>query len=258
MPEEVVPPLQPNSIVETGLGSGNPRRILTGGRSNLDQNPPPRFEIPRLTDPPPSKEPNLAPQGKSGGYFNLWDDDGFNFGDILDIFNPLQHVPIVSTIYRSYTGDDIGMVPRILGGAMFGGIIGSLYGMISGVASSLVNAILDANTGKDMGEHVYAMLFGEPDVSEGPTIVAAAASSTEKTTPSGHKTPQMVRVSNVSWGSTMSALDKYEQMARLGKPELGQVNLSRMSTASLRSLTVNKDPQTTDVVDWSLETELEE
>ncbi len=43
--------------------------------------------------------------------FSLWDSDGFSFGDIVDIINPLQHIPVVSTIYREMTGDDIGPGP---------------------------------------------------------------------------------------------------------------------------------------------------
>lgn len=256
MPVEIVQALQPNSIVEPGLGSGNPRRILPGGQSNLDQEPPLRFEIPRPIEPTPSKETNPTPKGKSGEFFNLWDDDGFSVGDILDIFNPLQHLPVVSTIYRSYTGDDIGMAPRILGGAVFGGVGGSLFGMISGTVSSLVNAVMEATTGKDIGEHIYAMLFGGPDASEGQTIVAAAASSTEKITPSGHEIPQMVRVANVSSGSPMSALFKYEQMASMGKPGQGQVYLSRASAASLPSDASNEEPRTKDIDDRSLEFDL--
>ena len=31
----------------------------------------------------------------------------FSFWDFLDIINPLQHIPIVSNIYRSLTGDEI-------------------------------------------------------------------------------------------------------------------------------------------------------
>src|SRR3546814_15608721 len=30
---------------------------------------------------------------------------GFSFGDFLDIINPIQHIPIVPTIYRAITGD---------------------------------------------------------------------------------------------------------------------------------------------------------
>jgi hypothetical protein len=40
-----------------------------------------------------------------------------SFADFIDIINPLQHIPIVSTLYRSMTGDTIGGPARIHGGA---------------------------------------------------------------------------------------------------------------------------------------------
>ena len=36
----------------------------------------------------------------------------FTFDDFLDIINPLQHLPIVSMIYRAITGDNIGLAGR--------------------------------------------------------------------------------------------------------------------------------------------------
>jgi hypothetical protein len=34
-------------------------------------------------------------------------DEGPTFAEFLDIINPLQHIPVVSTIYRAITGDQI-------------------------------------------------------------------------------------------------------------------------------------------------------
>ena len=100
--------------------------------------------------PPPAVH---AAAGSNGGrhdepyYFEPFGDDGLTFGDILDVVNPLQHIPIVSTLYREWTGDGIDPVPRIAGGALFGGIAGAI--------ASLVNVVVDEITGSDIGEHVY-------------------------------------------------------------------------------------------------------
>lgn len=80
---------------------------------------------------------------------------GFSFHDFLSIINPLQHLPIVSTIYRAVTGDKIGVPERIAGDALYGG----LWGAISGVA----NAAFEAVTGKDVGETVLALFTGHHD-----------------------------------------------------------------------------------------------
>ncbi len=97
-------------------------------------------------DPPDGKqsaeEPGFQPFGK----------DGFTFGDFIDIINPLQHIPIVSTVYRQLTGDDLDPGSRIGGGALFGGPIG--------LVASLVNVLVDETTGKDVGEQVLALFDG--------------------------------------------------------------------------------------------------
>lgn len=51
------------------------------------------------------------------GNVSLFGDDGLNFWDFLDIINPLQHIPVISTIYRQITGDEIGAAAKVIGGA---------------------------------------------------------------------------------------------------------------------------------------------
>lgn len=74
-----------------------------------------------------------------------------SFWDLLDVINPLQHIPVVSTLYRAVTGDEIGPVPRIVGGTLFGGPLG----LIGAVA----NEVVRADTGQDLGEHALAFLM---------------------------------------------------------------------------------------------------
>jgi len=71
----------------------------------------------------------------------------------MDVINPLQHIPIISTIYRKLTGDQMGYASRIVGDTLFGGVFGSF---ISGAISALANVFVDALTGKDIGEHMIA------------------------------------------------------------------------------------------------------
>ena len=54
------------------------------------------------------------------------DDDGFGFDDLLDIVNPLQHLPIIGTLYRELTGDTIELPARLAGSALYGGVTGFL------------------------------------------------------------------------------------------------------------------------------------
>ncbi|MGB8275679.1 MAG: hypothetical protein WCF16_10475 [Alphaproteobacteria bacterium] len=105
----------------------------------------------------------------SNGLFRhgLFGDDGFGFDDVLDIINPLQHIPIVSSIYRALTGDHIDAGPRMIGGAILGGGLG--------FASAAINAVIEDQTGKDLGEHVVAALFGEPEDTKTQPVQFAAA-----------------------------------------------------------------------------------
>jgi len=61
------------------------------------------------------------------------DDDGFGFDDLIDVINPLQHIPIVSTLYRAITGDKMEIPAQLAGGALYGGLFGFL-GALGSVA----------------------------------------------------------------------------------------------------------------------------
>lgn len=69
-------------------------------------------------------------------------------GNFFDYINPLQHLPIVGTVYRAVTGATISPSARIVGGLIYGGPIG--------FASSLANAMIETASGKDIGEHAMA------------------------------------------------------------------------------------------------------
>ena len=53
-------------------------------------------------------------------------DDAFGFLDLLDMVNPLQHIPVVGPVYRSVTGDTIKPISQMVGGMAYssGGLDG--------------------------------------------------------------------------------------------------------------------------------------
>jgi hypothetical protein len=87
-----------------------------------------------------------------GQGFHPFSEDGFTFDDVIDVINPLQHIPIVSAVYRWLTGDKISPAAELAGGALFGGAIG-----LAGAAGSLV---LDGLTGGETDQQVMVALFG--------------------------------------------------------------------------------------------------
>ncbi|HWK46842.1 MAG TPA: hypothetical protein VNT30_19135 [Stellaceae bacterium] len=106
---------------------------------------------------PPSAPPPSAPPASTTSpapeKSHFWDGEDFGFTDVLAALNPLQHVPIIGSIYRAITGDTIGNVARVLGDTLYGGPIG--------LVTSLINVALVEGTGKDLGENAIAMLRGD-------------------------------------------------------------------------------------------------
>ncbi len=70
----------------------------------------------------------------------LFGNEGPSFGDVLDLVNPLQHIPVVSNLYRKITGDEIAPVVRIAGDTLYGGPVGALLS---------VGGLLAEHAGKD-------------------------------------------------------------------------------------------------------------
>ncbi len=107
--------------------------------STLGDSVPSRKPAQELAFSPP---PEDAPQKE----FSFFGDDGFSFSDVLDIVNPLQHIPFVSTFYREATGDTLAAAPRVMGSTLFFGPIG--------LAGALANVFVEESTGKDIGQHM--------------------------------------------------------------------------------------------------------
>jgi hypothetical protein len=98
-------------------------------------------------------------------------DDGLTFGDVLDVVNPLQHIPVVSTVYREVTDDEISNLPRLLGSGLFGGLFS--------LAGAAVNVVVREFTGKDIGEHVVDLVTPDEEpvaFDDGPVEEPAFAS----------------------------------------------------------------------------------
>jgi hypothetical protein len=108
--------------------------------------------------------PFAAPKGEQAPFANGADTP--SFWDLVDVVNPLQHIPVVSTLYRAITGDEIGAVPRIVGDTLFGGPLG----LIGAVA----NEVVRRDTGQDIGAHALAMLLPGQGAPQQPTQIVDA------------------------------------------------------------------------------------
>ena len=109
------------------------------------------------------------------GGFQPFGADGFTFSDFLDVINPLQHIPVISTLYRQWTGDRIDPGARVVGDTLYGGPVG--------LFSGIVNAVVEHETGSDVGQHVLALFDGEQAPQDAPVAVAALPQAVAQAVP---------------------------------------------------------------------------
>jgi hypothetical protein len=89
-----------------------------------------------------------------------------SFRDLVDVINPLQHIPVVSTIYRKVTGDEISSVARVIGGTVFGGPVGG--------ALALADVAIKEQTGTTVGEKAYNLVRSNKESRSGATTSTIA------------------------------------------------------------------------------------
>jgi hypothetical protein len=139
----------PRETVSTTSDATFSRRISAAKKSSYARV---RDEVEVETRKDRLAKPEAAGAAKKS---SLWQNGAFGFGDLIDVINPLQHIPIVSTFYRNLTGDQLGMAPRVIGGA--------LWGRIGGFVAGIVNSVVEWFTGKDIGDHIYTAIFRKSD-----------------------------------------------------------------------------------------------
>jgi hypothetical protein len=75
-----------------------------------------------------------------------------SFDVLLDIINPLQHLPVIGSVYRALTGDSLSDAGRLVGDTLYGGPLG--------LVSAGINLAVKHESGKDVGQHMIdAALF---------------------------------------------------------------------------------------------------
>lgn len=94
-----------------------------------------------------------------------------SFDDLIDTLNPLQHIPVISEIYRGLTGDRISAHARVAGGALYGGPIG----LVASVASL---AIAGGSGEQGVGDRIFASVFNADAPATETAIAAASAEDT--------------------------------------------------------------------------------
>lgn len=96
----------------------------------------------------------------------------FSWDDLIDVVNPLHHIPVVGSLYRTLTGDTISSTARVAGATLYGGPLG----MVAGAA----NVIIAEANGADLSDTIVAGLLGRdaPGTPDGESDVMLAAVET--------------------------------------------------------------------------------
>lgn len=94
--------------------------------------------------------PSTAQRKSAEPEETLADKMSVGFDDLLDVVNPLQQLPVVSSVYREATGEGISIPARLAGGFLFGGLPG-LIGSAAMVAFEEV-------TGDSVLGHIGSLL----------------------------------------------------------------------------------------------------
>ena len=127
-------------------------------------------------------------------------DEGF-FHHLLDVINPLQHLPVISTIYRAITGEHIGTIEKIAGDALYGGLWGAV--------ASVADVAFEAVTGKSVEDTALAWFKGDDksNVAVASARVTAPTITTDGSLPSSDlpALPSTVAV-NIPNGPDITAL----------------------------------------------------
>ncbi|SMH62975.1 hypothetical protein [Azospirillum agricola] len=116
--------------------------------------PPPQA---RVSAKPPEPKENLAEKMEVG------------FEDLLDVVNPLQQLPVVSSVYREATGESISIPARLAGGFLFGGP--------AGLIGSAAMVVFEEITGDSVLGHLGTLaddIGGEAPATAAPTVAGAA------------------------------------------------------------------------------------
>ncbi|WNK00245.1 hypothetical protein L2D14_02195 [Thalassospiraceae bacterium LMO-JJ14] len=129
------------------------------------------------TQKPPPQEIAFSPPDDETKIkeLSLFGEDGFSFADLIDVVNPLQHIPLVSTFYRESTGDEIGAAPRVIGSTLFFGPVG--------LVGALANVFVEGSTGKDIGEHMASWVTSDESIETASLENTTAAPGTAHATP---------------------------------------------------------------------------
>lgn len=172
--------------------------------------------VPAGTPPTPLTSSSSSGSGSSG----------LSFSTVLDAVNPLQHIPVLSGLYRAATGSQISSVSQVTGDTFYGALLPG--GAIGGLVSSLVDVGVKQVTGQSIGQYVVGAITPSSGSTPSSTPVATplVANSPTLTSQSG---PTIPTLAPIPLGAHASHLPN-NQYQRIQTMDKLHVHLLKMTT----------------------------
>jgi hypothetical protein len=120
------------------------------------------------------------------------------FHHLLDVINPLQHLPVIGTIYRAITGEHIGTVEKIAGDTLYGGMWGAI--------ASVADVAFESITGKSFEDTVLSLFKSDDKTHLAGATVGTPAASASPPNPPAPPASDIVAANNVPDGLDVAAL----------------------------------------------------
>ena len=113
------------------------------------------------------------------------------FHHLWDVVNPLQHLPVIGTIYRAITGEKLDAVEKIAGDTLYGGLWGAV--------SSIADVAFEGITGKSFEDTALALFKSDDKTRVASTKVTAPSISANAPLPSSDlpALPSTVMAANI-------------------------------------------------------------
>lgn len=153
------------------------------------------------------------------------------FHDVLSAMNPLQYLPVVGTIYRAVTGDQIPEALRRVGSIVASGLMGGPVGVVVNLAIQAGEKITGVDVDQ-VGQKLVSSNIASPPVAARPTPAPARAARPAMPAP---PVPQPATAWSPAQLATYGVSTAGDGMLRLGDLSgadvLNSLELARLRTA---------------------------
>jgi hypothetical protein len=156
------------------------------------------------------------------------------FHHVLDVINPLQHLPVVGTIYRAITGEHIGSIEKIAGDTLYGGLWGAV--------SSIADVAFEGITGKSFEDTAMAWIKGDDTTAVASVKVGVREAALNIPAPSADMPALPFQDVSVAAAATPSGPDIAALTSALSSKGVDNDTASRALYAYRRSMGVMAQP----------------